>query len=559
MFIRRIGRKDGSTVIRIVESVRDGERIWQKTVLNVGRATKVEDLVALERLAKAKIVAELNERDPVLPGLENEFYSPDRKASQAKSPDTEALNIYGVREVKRLNVGMQDVFGQVYSQMGFEDLIRDTRKDDEWNEILKQVVLSRIFDPTSKRRTSEETLRDLGEEVPLQKIYRMMDRLMDHEQEIKARICQSSMSLLDFTVDVLFFDVTTLYFESFDEDELRAFGFSKDCKFKETQIVLALVTNEEGVPLTYELFPGNQHEGGTLIEIVKKLKSTYKIRNVVMIADRAMFSEGNLALLESEGIHYIVAAKLKAMKREVQAQFLGESAQSGANATAAIEETGWVKDIELVNRRLIVSYAPDRAKRDRMHRMRLVERLLKKAKNGKIPFKSLINNNGTKKYIRVCPGGEATINEEKIASDAVWDGVHGVITSYPKADRTPQEILERYRGLWKIEEVFRINKNDLKMRPIYHFKASRIRAHILICFIAYTMTNYARHILERRGLKLSLHELRREISKRQVSIIRDTRTQRRYLLPGNFTESQKQIYRAFNLRVSEKIQPLFHV
>mgnify|MGYP001568395899 CR=1 FL=1 len=150
-------------------------------------------------------------------------------------------------------------------------------------------------------------------------------------------------------------------------------------------------------------------------------------------------------------------------------------------------------------------------------------------------------------------------NEQKILEDGNWDGLHGVITNYKQEEQGAREILQRYKGLWKIEEVFRINKNDLKMRPIYHYKSHRIRSHILICFIAYTMVNYAAHILEKKKLKISFQELKREISKRQISIIRDKFTQRRYMVPNKFTETQKQIYRSFNLKIEEKIQPMFGI
>jgi transposase len=431
--------------------------------------------------------------------------------------------------------------------MDFEDLIIGTRKDIEWNTILKQVILARLFAPGSKRNASREVLQDLNHDIPLEKIYRMMDRLVPLEDEIKKKIFQSSMSLLDYEVDVLFFDVTTLYFESFNPDELRAFGFSKDCKFKETQIVLALVTNNRGVPLTYEIFPGNQSEGKTLIAIINKIKSAYNIKNVVMVADRAMFTEENLQALEQEGIRYVVAAKLKAMKREISSRFL-------ENDICPLN--GWIKDISLEKRRLIVSYSVDRAKKDYKQRMRLVERLMKKAKDGKIPVKSLINNHGTKKYINV-RGDQATINETKILSDAQWDGIHGVITNYSENEKTPAEILERYKGLWKIEEVFRINKTDLKMRPIYHWKPERIRAHILICFMAYTMLNTTKQLLEKHSIHLSVNELRKEVAKREASIIRDRRTQRKYFVPAHFTETQKKIYASFNIQIQDAVQPLF--
>lgn len=532
-------------MVKIIENVRQGDQIIQKALCTVGVAKNRDELESLDKIAKLKMLDILNCRAPALPGLESLVHGDANVESSLQTDDIVSLS--DIREEKRINVGMEDVFGAVYSQMDFEDLIAGTRKDAEWNDILRQVILARLFAPGSKRNASLEVLKDLNQEIPLEKIYRMMDRLVPLEEQIKKKIFQSSMSLLDYEVDVLFFDVTTLYFESFNPDELRAFGFSKDCKFKETQIVLALVTNNRGVPLTYEIFPGNQSEGKTLITIVKKIKENYSVKNVVMVADRAMFSEENLSFLEVEGIHYIVAAKLKTMKRSVQSEFLNET---------ECPLDGWLKDIEVEGRRLIVSYSTERAKKDYKQRMRLVERLMKKARDGKIPLKALINNNGTKKYIEVS-GEKASINEAKVILDGQWDGIHGVITNYAKNNKTPQEILERYKGLWKIEEVFRINKNDLRMRPIYHRKPERIRAHILICFMAYVMLNTTKQILEKNSIDLSVIELRREISKRQASIIRDKRMQRRYFVPGNFSEIQKQIYSAFKIPIVEKAQPLF--
>lgn len=531
-------------MLKVVETRREGEKIVQRVVCSIGVASSREELEGLERVGRAKIIEFLNERNPALPGMEEDAHGP-RIGERASG--NHVVDLSDIREEKRINVGVEDVFGEIYSQMDFEDLITGTRKDEQWNTHLKQVVFARLFDPSSKKRAADTVLKDLNQEVPLEKIYRMMDHLAPLEEQIKNKVFQSSMSLLDFEVDVLFFDVTTLYFESFDADELRAFGFSKDCKFKETQIVLALVTNNRGVPLTYELFPGSENEGKTLIDIVKKIKANYIVKNVVMVADRAMFSEANLSLLEHEGIKYVVAAKLKAMKRSLHQEILDDS---------FCPFDGWVKDLAVENRRLVVSYSMDRAKNDYKQRKRLVERLLKKSRDGKIPLKALINNHGTKKYIEVCQD-KAEINEAKILSDSRWDGIHGVITNYKKEEQTPLEILERYKGLWKIEEVFRINKHDLKMRPIYHWKPERIRAHILICFLAYTMLNTAKEILEKNSIKLSVAELRKEVSKRQASIIRDRRSQRRYFVPALFTETQKKIYRAFNLPVVEAVKPLF--
>ena len=199
--------------------------------------------------------------------------------------------------------------------MGFNKFINGTHKDEQWNELLKVCVLARIADPVSKKRTVENLALDYNQEIPLEKIYRMMDRLHKNIDKVKSHVASNTLDLFNNEVDVLFFDVTTLYFESFTPDELRNFGFSKDCKFKETQVVLALVTNSEGHPITYNLFSGNTNEGTTLVKVIQDLKKDFKVKNVILIADRAMFNTKNLDLMDKEGISYVVAAKLKSLTR----------------------------------------------------------------------------------------------------------------------------------------------------------------------------------------------------------------------------------------------------
>ena len=509
-------------------------------VANLGRAKNESELQQLERVGKAKIISALNERSPAIPSLEEARHSPSDRES-----DSFAVNINDIREERRISVGVEEVIGQAYSQLDFDGLIKGSRKDDDWNATLKATVLARIFDPSSKRRTSLEGLADMGKSIAPEKIYRMMDRLIPFEQEIKQQIFQSAMSLLDFQVDVLFFDVTTLYFESFEEDDLRQTGFSKDAKFKETQVVLALVTNNRGIPLTYEVFAGKKHEGSTLIEIVKKLKASYQIKSVVMVADRAMFSEQNLAFMDEENIKYIVAAKLRSLNQEKKTKIL----------SVPRAEENWTHELELGARRLITSYSVDRAKKDSSQRDKIINKLMKKIKDGKLQVSQLISNAGTKKYIKT-DGAQAGLASDKIERDRQWDGLHGVITNFKPEEMSASEVLEKYKGLWKIEEVFRINKTDLKIRPIYHFKSERIRAHILICFIAYTLTAFVRELLQRSNIKLSTRELRRELAKREISILKDKKTQKRYYVPSALTEKQRLIYQAFNLSTASTVVAL---
>ena len=488
----------------------------------------------------------MEERHPALPGMAEVIYGKEPlkksapKKKMAKSASHEMFSLTSLFEESRVIHGFKAICSSLFSKLNFHKIIEGGYKDEQWNEILRTCVLSRIADPSSKKRTVENLLLDYNSEVPLEKVYRMMDRLYKNIDKVRSAVSENTLSLFNNKVDVLFFDVTTLYFESFTPDDLRNFGFSKDCKFKETQVVLALVTNSEGHPITYELFPGNTNEGTTLIHVVKSLKKNFKVNNATLVADRAMFTKSNLDLMDEEGINYIVAAKLKTFcklkKQEITSRNYGPG--------VVCDEFHWLKECELDGRRLIVSYSKKRDKKDKADRQRLIDRLMKKVKNKQIPVSNLITNYGTKKYVKV-EKTSAVINEAKVKDDELWDGLHGVITNIK--DQPMQRILERYRGLWKIEQAFRINKHDLKMRPIYHWKSSRIQAHIAICFLAYALSCHMTHTLKQKGLGLSFLELRDHLRRDQYSIVKDEKTEKKFRLPSNNTQEIQNIYKAFGL------------
>ena len=210
-----------------------------------------------------------------------------------------------------------------------------------------------------------------------------------------------------------------------------------------------------------------------------------------------------------------------------------------------------IKEFEHNERRLIVSYSEKRAKKNESDRLRLIERLIKKVKNNQIPIKSLISNYGTKKYVTV-QKTKATLNTEKIKEEKLWDGLHGVVTNMKK-EKTPQEILTRYRKLWKIEEVFRVCKHTLKMRPVYHWKQKRIEAHIAICFLAYSLSYNMKYRMEQRNLSFSIKKMREILKRDQYSLIEDAH-KNIYRMPSKSTEEIRAIYTAFGLkRVSQFI------
>jgi len=313
------------------------------------------------------------------------------------------------------------------------------------------------------------------------------------------------------------------------------------------QIVLSLVTSLSGLPISYNLFPGNIYEGHTLFECVKDLKKHYKIQNILLVADRGMFNENNLELMDKEKIKYIVGAKLKTLKQLHKDKILDELTYY---KESICDEDHLVSEFEYKSRRLIVSYSEKRLKKDASDRQRLLDRLLKKTKNNKIKIDDLIANYGTKKYLTKS-NDLVEINQEKIEKDARWDGISGVITNLE--NKTLKEILERYRNLWQIEEAFRINKHNLKMRPIYHHKPRRIKAHISICFLAYSVLKTTEFKLKKNNTPMSIETIRGELQKVQTSYIESRHDSRKFAVPSIFSNTQKQIYGCFDVYRREDI------
>lgn len=546
MYVRVKERPTGKKSVQIVESTRTADKVKQKVIRHIGQAVTDREVEELRKLAESIIIEMKNERQPVLPlfSPEDVYGGPhSRKTEGDELPDT--VKVKNLREEQRIIEGIGEVFGKLYDDVGFGLAIRATRRDESFNAILKTCILARLANPSSKHRTASFLEEDYGIKIGLQKIYRMMDHLAQRSDEIKALAARSTLSLFPDRVDVLFFDVTTLYFESIEKDELRDNGFSKDCKFKETQVVLALVTTTKGLPVTYRLFPGNMYEGHTLIDMIGEIRKVHDVENVVLIADRAMFSRDNLDLMDKQGLHYIVAARLRKLPLSIREAVL----DSDDFAPGVVEgEFHWIKEIEYEGRRLIVSYSSSRARKDEKDRIRLIERLQKKVKAGKVNIKDVIPNTGTRKYLTL-NDKHALINEGKISRDAQWDGLHGVITNVK--DQAPAEILSRYRGLWQIEESFRISKHDLKMRPIYHWTPERIQAHILMCFMAYTLARQAMYRMSIQQQSMSFDQIRNELLHVQSSIVCDISTGKRFILPSRVSVMQKKIYQAFGLKRSD--------
>lgn len=541
MFIRVKEKPNGKKSIQIVQTEQTPNGPRQKILRHVGLAANEREVAEMKRLAtKIKIDLECQE-NPVLPGLDR--YEGHAAVSQA---DLE-VHVQDLKETARVNDGFVEVFGKIYDDLKFNALLDNGGSIDE---VLKACVLARVFEPSSKLATSQLLKEQFGAEISEDRIYRMMDKVAKEVDGIKDSIRDTTLAILDQTVEVAFFDVTTLYFESFSKDELRNFGFSKDCKFAQTQVVLALITTTQGLPLGYELFPGNTSEASTLIPVIKQIKEKFDVTNLCLVADRGMFNQDNLNQLQSLGVTFVVAAKLKALPLTLRSKIL--AAGDSFRPAVVNRDFCWIADFPKFrdDRRFIVTYSSKRAKKDESDRQKLLERLLKKASKDKnITVKKLITNAGTKKFISTPANANSTIDDKKVLRDAEMDGLHGIATNDEAA--SAHSLLEKYRGLWTIEDAFRVNKHNLQMRPVFHWKPERIKAHIAICFIAYSLLKIA-HYKINQTTKLSIEEIRHQLRLAQSSVVVDLATGNTFLLPSNQTSQQASIYEAMGLKREQR-------
>ena len=516
IFCRKLSKKRVSVVLQ--ESMRVDGKVKTRLIKYFGIAHSVDELNELKKQARAEL----------------------RKLKPKKSDYVKA-SLSSLVEKTRVIEGFDDVFTKLFDELGLQKSFSKIKYQQ-----LKDLVIARIASPNSKLNTSKILKRDYEKKLSEDQIYDLMDKLIDKESDVKAKIFETTQKFSrDKIINMLFFDVTTLYFESQKSDELKNFGYSKDGKKGEVQVVLALATNEHGLPIGYHLFPGNTAEVKTLLQSLSAWKKIVPIKNIRIIADRAMMSEDNLTQIEESKNHYVIAAKLKSLPKKLKSEILK------INESKSSEHI--IKEFSYKDRRIVVEYSPKRALKDKADRERLIQRI--KTKIGlKTTTKKLITNSGYLKYMDEEKKGSVVFNEEKIKEEELWDGLHGVITNDYKAKA--EYLLSQYKRLWVIEESFRINKHSLSMRPIYHYKPKRIEAHILMCYIAFSLYRTLQYKLKINNNCMSLEKIREELSHVQSSILENPNTGEIYKLSSPLSLEAKAIYTMLKIRRHNKAKAL---
>jgi transposase len=544
MFIRTKQRENGKVTIFIVENVRESGKVRQKTMRTVATVPP-EDLERFTELAEyIRSEMEVN-REPNLfpaPTLAEMVISSRKRSLGDDSPLP--VNMRKLREEARIVSGVHDIYGSLYDETGFNKVFKQCPIS---GSVMKDIVMARLAKPCSKRSSTELLERDFGIKIPLEKVYRMMDTLTQGKINKLQDICWAhSRSLLTEEVNLFFYDCTTLYFESFTEDELRSFGYSKDHKFNQGQVLLALMVTREGLPVGYEVFPGNMYEGDTFGHAIEKIKKRYQVKRAVVVADSGLLSKPNIELLEKEKYEFILGARLRSLSEKWQEKILDNTDY------LKIEKEGEIIRLTSYNytqsRRLIVSHSTKRAEKDRNDREKAIAKLDEKLQKSKSP-KSLISNYGYKKYLTLDGEVRVGINQEKLEQESLWDGLHGVFTNISEKEMDAEAILSQYHGLWQVEESFRITKHDLRVRPVFHWSAGRIRSHIAICFVAFSLIRFLQHRIKKEtGESFSAERIKDELFRIQESVVRDITNNNKYVIPSKTSPDALKIYQAMHIK-----------
>lgn len=510
MYIRRKKYPSGNVGIIVVEKI-NGK---MKELATIGIARSEDDVDALVKLGREWMDRERQRRHPRL-----DLFGEERIRCEQELVNAEQL----LNSITNITIDGADlILDRVFDNVGFNRI-----EDD----IFRKLVKARLSYPSSKAATAEYLKNHFDDDVSLSKIYRYLDKLSDSQHRIVQDISVGhTRKTLGGHIGVLFYDVTTLYFEADYEDELRKTGFSKEGRHKNPQIILGLLVSLGGYPLAYCIHEGNKYEGHTMLPVVTEFVHKYSLEDFIVVADSGLMNGDNIADLEANGYKYIIGAKIKTESKRIKEWIL----------TQPKNDCQMIEFDKGDGRRLLVGYSADRARKDAYNREKGVRRLEKAYRRGTLT-KENINKRGYNKFLTMEGDVKVSIDYDKLETDAKWDGLKGYLTN---TDIPASRVYAAYHNLWHVERAFRISKSKIEIRPMFHFTRRRIEAHICICFVALKVYKELERLLKQANINMSVDK---------VLALAQTIVTIQLTLPRN----KQTISRTMLMKRHQRIAPLF--
>jgi transposase len=521
---------------QLVESYREGQNVKHRVLLNLGRLDEIENNPSFQRLGMRLL-----------------------ELCRAKK----VIDLESLSDARIVNWGYL-VYKKIWEEFELDKVLTQIKEAGKTqfnlNDACFLMVIQHLLQPKSKLATyAGQGYYVQLPTVELHHLYRALDIIHVQKEQLEELMFHKNRSLFNMQVDVVFYDVTTFSFESVKADTLRDFGFSKDGKFNEVQVVLGLLVDYEGRPIGYELFPGNTFDGKTLDTALEKLEKRFGIRRVIIVADRGINSKLNLKKIADRNYSYIFAARIKNMGKKIEEQVFDPEGYIELKSDQ--DEKLLYKVIDYINKfkengktyelkeKLIITYSSKRARKDRADRERLIQKAEALLKDqAKI---TASNKRGGKKYLKNTGEEVWYLDQEAIARDERFDGYYGIQTN--EQDIKPQDALEAYHTLWKIEESFRIMKSTLEVRPIFHWTEPRIKGHFVICFLAFLLERTLEFKLKRAGEMASPDKICEAINSMNFAEVEIE--QKNFFIKTKGTDLSSKILRVLRIKPPKNVIP----
>jgi transposase len=525
MFVR-VKRSGPRQYLQIVENFREGKKVRQRVIANLGRLDILKNTGALDSIATS--LAQLSENVAVISGIKED----NQKVEWAKE------------------WGSFLVFRRLWQDMGLDQIIRSlnrkTKCEFDVERSIFYTVLHRLTEPGSDLKTSRwldsiypmyfASLNDPeAAKIGYQHLLRAMGYLGGFKEEIEDALFLKGRTLFDDSIDLVFFDTTSIYFEGEGPEGLAEYGYSKDHRPDRKQIIVGVVMTKEGDPICCEYWPGNMSDVKALLQMVEVLKGRFKIRRIILVCDKGMVSESNLEKLEKERIDFIVGVRLRNVK-EVREEVLSKGGRY-----REVEDNLKVKEVFLGGKRYIICVNPEEARKDQKTRETIISELEEKLRRAP---KDLIGNKGYRRYLKV-EKDAVKIDEEKLKEEERFDGKFVLLTS---TQLSSEEVAKSYKSLWEVESVFRTLKDVLEIRPIFHRKESHVKGHVFCSYLALCLLIALRKSLREHstGKVLSWDNVIRDL--RSFRIIKATFSGKTYLMRTEFKGTAHRCFQAVGLK-----------
>jgi hypothetical protein len=513
--------------LQVVESTREGSKVRQRVIANLGRRDQIVANGTLDGLLQS--LAKFSERLRVV----------------------EKVRKQGMHALTARSWGPALVFDRLWHEQGVPDVIAHLLKGRSFEFDVERVcfalALQRQCAPGSDLQGSAwvRTIECPGfERIALHHMYRTVGFLAESHEQIERELFRHDRDLFSQTLDLVFIDTTSTFVYRTEETELRRRGYSRDRRPDQPQVVICLAVDQRGWPVSWDVLPGNTADKKAFVAMIEKLRKRFRIRRVVVVADRGMISKDTITLLENDDrapFDFILGCKMRRQKE------VSEEVLSRAGRYHKVADNLEVKQVVVGDRRYIVCRNPIEAEKDAASRAAILAKLESALEHGP---KAIIGNVGFKRFVHVARGA-VSIDREAVERDARLDGKFVLRTS---TDLEPAEVAQAYKSLWRVERAFRESKSTLEVRPVFHHRDDTTIGHIIGCFLALRLEVDLQQRLDASGVDVAWPDLMRDLSEvRAVEVVLDGRV---FRLRTDLHGSASAAFAAAGVRIPRIVEEL---